>query len=159
MEANHRRSLAELTSNELHGRAMEYRRMALVARGRPTRSALNALAIRFALLAARLEVDEARCASRIQCEVHSDSPELKKLAKLADNAAACEPNTVRWLADRIRTVVAGDADPYLIIGVLVEGAVHTLAAHIPVERQQDTAGALLQLMGDRLAHAGLLGRP
>jgi len=52
------RPLADLTSQELHGRAAEYRRMAITARGQDTIRALNTLAVRFALLAAKREVEE-----------------------------------------------------------------------------------------------------
>jgi hypothetical protein len=55
---NHvQRPLASLTSQELHRRAVEYRRMAMTARGQAP--ALDRLAIRYALLAARREIDEA----------------------------------------------------------------------------------------------------
>jgi hypothetical protein len=41
----------------------------------------------------------------------------------------------------------GGADPYLLIGVLLEGAVHTLAKHIPRERQQETTEQFAALSG------------
>jgi hypothetical protein len=52
------RRLADLTSQELQSRAAEYRRMAILASGQDTIRALNTLAVRFALLAARREVEE-----------------------------------------------------------------------------------------------------
>ena len=67
------RPLANLTSQELFHRAAEYRRMAITAHGQDTIRALNTLAVRFALLAARREIEEdaskrgrrsARCAIR-----------------------------------------------------------------------------------------------
>jgi hypothetical protein len=85
-----------------------------------------------------------------------DQSELDKLIYLAEQAAADEPDHVRALADIIKTVSEGDADPYLIMGVLVEGAVHTLRGRIPDERREDTALAVLQLLTDRLRDAGLL---
>ena len=63
---------------------------------------------------------------------------------------------VRTLADVIRKTAAGDADPYTLMGVLVEAAVHTLATRIPVIRQDDTAAVLSQLLTDRLEHYRLL---
>jgi hypothetical protein len=45
---------------------------------------------------------------------------------------------------------ASQADPYTVLGVLVEGAVHTLVQHIPPERQADTAELLTQLLEERL---------
>jgi hypothetical protein len=52
------RCLADLTSQELLHRAAEYRQMAITARGQDTVRALNTLAVRFALLAARREIEE-----------------------------------------------------------------------------------------------------
>jgi len=49
------------------------------------------------------------------------------------------------------------ADPYTILGVLVEGAAHTLARHIPDERQADAAAMLVELLEERLKAHGLLG--
>jgi hypothetical protein len=60
------RPLSDLTSEELHQRASEYRRMAQTARGEAIVSSLNTLAIRFAVLAAKREIEEEvmRCPSR-----------------------------------------------------------------------------------------------
>jgi hypothetical protein len=46
------------TSKELLRRAVEYRQMAILARGHETIRALNTLAVRFALLAAKREIKE-----------------------------------------------------------------------------------------------------
>ena len=113
--------------------------------------ALNKLAIRYALLAARREIEEAACPSSVK-----DQSELDKLIQLAERAAADEPDPVRALADIIEVVAESDADPYVVIGVLVEGAVHALDSRIPEERKEDTAGALVQLIADRLLGNGLL---
>ena len=48
---------ADLTSQQLLDRAAEYRRMAISARGQDTIRALNTLAVRFALMAARREIE------------------------------------------------------------------------------------------------------
>lgn len=146
-----RRRLFELTSQELSRRAIEYRRMAITAHGEATILALNKLALRYALLAARREIEEATCLSPSQ-----DQSELDKLIQLAEQAAAEEPDRVAALAEIIKTVSAGDADPYLVMGVLVEGAVRTLQSHIPDERREDTASAVLRLLADRLREGGML---
>ena len=52
------RPLADLTSQQLLDRAAEHRRMAIMAHGQDTIRAMNPLAIRFALLAARREIEE-----------------------------------------------------------------------------------------------------
>ena len=63
---------------------------------------------------------------------------------------------VRTLADVIRSTVAADADPFTLMGVLVEAAVLTLATRIPAIRQNDTAAVPSQLLTDRLEHYRLL---
>jgi hypothetical protein len=60
------------------------------------------------------------------------------------------------LADIITIIGDSEADPYLIIGVLVEGAVHTLQSRIPGERQIETASGMLKLVADRLRDTGIL---
>jgi len=151
-----RRRLADLTSQELLRRAIEYRRMATTARGGETEEALNRLALRFALLAARREIKEGVSINEV--EAHQDQSEVAKLARLAEQAASNELDPVRVLAGNIKAVAEGTADPYLLSGVLVEGSVHTLETRIPRERQGDTAEALLQLMTDRLRANGFLER-
>jgi hypothetical protein len=149
------RPIADLTSWELLRRAIEYRLMAMTARGRATIAALDRLAIRYALLAAKREVDEASHPSSSQeAETHLEQSELAKLIDLAGQAAADVSDPVRALADAVRTVAEGNADPYLVMGVLVEGAVHTLETRIPVERREDTAAALLHLVANRLRASG-----
>jgi hypothetical protein len=126
--------------------------MAATAHGEPTKQALNRLAIRFALLAAKREAD----AEGVDTKAHQDQSELDKLIQLAEQAAADQPDLVRALADIIKAVAESDADPNLVMGGLVEGVVHTLASHIPNGRQEDTAGALVQLLIDRLRANGFL---
>jgi hypothetical protein len=133
--------------------------MAATARGQDIASALERLAIRFALLAAQREVDGAsHSSSSPEVETHQGRSELDKLIQLAQQAAANEPDPVRALADIIRTVAEGNADPYLLMGMLIEGAVYLLDTRIPDERQTDTARALLQLVADRLRATGMLDR-
>jgi hypothetical protein len=148
------RPLADLTSQELLLRAIEYLRMATVARDNVIEQGLNKLALRFALLAAQRELEEGVPIS--EAETHQDQSEVAKLARLADRAAANEPDPILALANSIKAVAQGRADPYLLTGVLVEGSVHTLVSRIPTERQGDTAEALLQLMADRLRASGFL---
>jgi hypothetical protein len=59
------------------------------------------------------------------------------------------------LAEVIRLVTQDGADPYLVIGVLIEGAVHTVAQHIPTARQAQTTEQLGQLLVERLKARGL----
>ncbi len=48
-------------------------------------------------------------------------------------------------------------DPYVVLGILVEGAVQTLIRQIPAERQAETAAMLVELLGERLEAHGLPG--
>jgi hypothetical protein len=153
----HHRPISDLTSQELLRRAVEYRRMAATARGQAVASALERLAIRFALLAARREVEEASHPSS-SVIIHQGRSELDKLIQLAEQAAANEPDPVGALANAIKTVAEGNADPYLVMGVLIEGAAYLLDTRIPDERRADTAAALLQLVANRLRATGMLDR-
>jgi hypothetical protein len=67
-----------------------------------------------------------------------------------------KPDPIGVLSDVIRETVAGDADPYALMGALVEAAVHTLVTRIPPIRQDDTAAVLSQLVADRLEYYRLL---
>jgi hypothetical protein len=73
----------------------------------------------------------------------------------AERAAATTPNQTRLLAELIRMTGNQGADPYLLIGVLLEGAVHTVAKHIPPERQAETTEQLGRLLVERLRAHGL----
>lgn len=59
------------------------------------------------------------------------------------------------LAHVIRLILRDGADPYLVIGVLVEGSVYALAEHIPPERQAETTEQLTELLMERLKARGL----
>ena len=135
-----RRRLADLTSQELHQRAVEYRRMAIAARGQSVASALDKLAIRFALMAARREMEEASQQARGRNQERDQhKSELAKLIALANYATESEPDAIRFLANTIKAIAESDADPYLVMGTLLEGAVHTICSSIPHERRNDTA--------------------
>jgi hypothetical protein len=68
----------------------------------------------------------------------------------------CKPDPVQTLANVIRETAAGDADPFVLMGALVEAAVHTLATRIPVILQDDSAAVISRLLTDRLEHYRLL---
>lgn len=87
---------------------------------------------------------------------NSPFPAVDALIRQVQSVAADRPDPTLILAEVIRIIGASEADPYLIIGILVEGAAHTLVKHIPAERQADTAAAMVQLLRDRLK-AGNLG--
>jgi hypothetical protein len=74
---------------------------------------------------------------------------VASLALLAKEAATEQPDLIALLAEKVKAAVASDADPYLLMGTLIEGVTHTLAS-IPLEKQSDTARAAVGLLLDRL---------
>ena len=83
---------------------------------------------------------------------------VRKLGVISPDTKAkrCEPDPIRTLADMIRDTVAAVADPYVLMGVLVEAAVYTLATQIPAVHQDDISAELSQLLTDRLEQYRLL---
>ncbi len=49
------------------------------------------------------------------------------------------------------------ADPYAVLGVLIEGAVQTIVQQIPAEQQAETAETLVRLLKERLQARGIGG--
>jgi hypothetical protein len=76
---------------------------------------------------------------------------LDRLIRQANQASSRKPDPIELLAMMIRLVTADGADPYLVVGVLVEGAVHTLAQHVPASRQAEAREELKRLLEERLA--------
>jgi hypothetical protein len=60
----------------------------------------------------------------------------------------------RILAKTISLAGVANVDPYVILGVLVEGVVRTLAEHTPPERQAGATTSLKQLLAERLCVCG-----
>jgi hypothetical protein len=81
---------------------------------------------------------------------------LERLIQQANQASSRKPDSIQMLAEVIRVITQDGSDPYLVLGVLVEGAVHTLAKHIPKERQAEALAELRQLLEERLKTHGLL---
>ena len=80
---------------------------------------------------------------------------LDRLVQQANQASSRKPDSVEMLARMIRLATDDGADPYVILGVLVEGAAHTIARHIPPERQTETRKELARLLVERLKARGL----
>jgi hypothetical protein len=59
------------------------------------------------------------------------------------------------LAQTISMTGAIGADPYAVLGVLVEGAVQTIVQQIPAEHQSETAALLVGLLRERLNARGI----
>lgn len=80
---------------------------------------------------------------------------LERLIQQANQTSSRKPDSVQMLAQVIRMITADGSDPYLVLGVLVEGAVHTIARHVPAERHAETVAELKQLLAERLKAHGL----
>ena len=81
--------------------------------------------------------------------------EILRLIEQAEQVAAATPDPTNLLAHVIRLTVKTDADPYLILGVLVEGVAHTLATRIPDERRGEIGGEVSKLLVERLKAHGI----
>ncbi len=82
---------------------------------------------------------------------------VDELIRRVQRVAANRPDPMHILAETISLIGESDVDPYAVLGVLIEGAAHTIAQHIPAERRADTAATLLQLLEERLRAHGLCG--
>ena len=83
-------------------------------------------------------------------------PAVEALIRRVQRAAASRPDPMYILAQTISMTGEIGADPYAVLGVLVEGAVLTIAQHIPAEQQAETVATLVQLLEDRLKARGCL---
>jgi hypothetical protein len=82
-------------------------------------------------------------------------PAVDALIRRVKRVAANRPDPAYILAQTISLAGESGVDPYAILGVLVEGAVHTLMEHIPAERRADAATTLTQLLEERFKALGL----
>jgi hypothetical protein len=81
-------------------------------------------------------------------------PAIKSLIAQLEQAAAEQANLHSMLAVAIKRMPDKGVDPYLLAGLLIEGAVHTVMQHIPRERQRDTTHDLVRLLIQRLLAHG-----
>jgi hypothetical protein len=82
-------------------------------------------------------------------------PVVDGLIRRAQRVAAGRPDPAHILAQTIRMACPGGADPYAVLGLLIEGTVQTLVDHIPEERRAEIAAALKQLLKERLEACGI----
>ena len=80
---------------------------------------------------------------------------LDRLIQQANQASSRKPDSVEMLAAMIRLAAADGADPYLLLGVLAEGAVQIVARHVPPERRAETTEQFGRLLRERLQAHGL----
>src|SRR5580700_6759941 len=84
-------------------------------------------------------------------------PAVEALIRRVQRIAASRPDPMHILAQTISMTGAIGADPYAVLGVLVEGAVLTIVQHIPAEQQKETAATLVRLLKERLKVRGVPG--
>lgn len=83
-----------------------------------------------------------------------DPTALERLTKHARMAAELQDDSIGDLAREIRGLIGDADDPYLLVGVLAEGAIQAIVQRIPLERRLATTRALIQLLLDRLRVEG-----
>jgi hypothetical protein len=83
-----------------------------------------------------------------------NSRAVQKLSSQAAQAAAQVPDKLADLTAAIKEALQSDADPYVMLGVLLEGMTQTLITRIPPGRHQGTLSAALVLLRQRLAERG-----
>ncbi len=82
---------------------------------------------------------------------------LDELIRRVERVAADRPDPLHVLSQMISMIGESDVDPYAVLGVLIEGAAHTVARHIPTDRQADSASTLVQLLRERLQAHRVVG--
>jgi hypothetical protein len=84
-------------------------------------------------------------------------PAVEALIRRVQRVAAARPDPMYILAQTISMTGAIGADPYAVLGVLIEGAVETIVQQIPKEQQAETAATLVRLLEERLNARGVAG--
>jgi hypothetical protein len=82
-------------------------------------------------------------------------PAVEALIRRVQRVAASRPDPMHILAQTISMTGEIGADPYAVLGVLIEGAVQTIVQQIPAEHQAETAATLVRLLKDRLKANGV----
>src|ERR1700691_2033060 len=65
-------------------------------------------------------------------------PAVEALIRRVQRVAASRPDPMHILAQTIAMTGEIGADPYAVLGVLIEGAVLTILQHIPEEKREET---------------------
>jgi hypothetical protein len=74
---------------------------------------------------------------------------VEQIALMAEQAATTVTDPTAVLAAAIKTAIASEADPYVLLGVLAEGTVQTMALRLPNERRLFALQGFLQIIGNR----------
>jgi hypothetical protein len=70
--------------------------------------------------------------------------------------AAETPDSLAILVGVMKLVIASEADPYLLVGALVEGIACAMVQRIPVERRAEAGVEAVRLLRDRLHAYGIV---
>jgi hypothetical protein len=82
-------------------------------------------------------------------------PAVEALIRRVQRVAANRPDPMYILAQTITMTSAIGADPYAVLGVLVEGTVETIVQQIPAEHRAEAAATLVRLLRERLSARGI----
>jgi hypothetical protein len=82
-------------------------------------------------------------------------PAVEALIRKVERVAASRPDPMHILAQTISLTGQIGADPYTVLGVLIEGMVTTIVQQIPAAQQQETADTLMRLLEERLKAHGI----
>jgi hypothetical protein len=75
--------------------------------------------------------------------------QLLRLADIAQMAADAQIDIAAATAVLVRESAAVEADPYVMIGTLIEGIIYTISTTVPPDRWIEVTTAALQLLSDR----------
>ncbi len=79
---------------------------------------------------------------------------VRKLSGQAEQAASQVADPLAELSVAIKAALQSEADPYVMLGVLLEGMTQTLVTRVPPGRHHGTLSAALVLLRQRLADRG-----
>jgi hypothetical protein len=82
--------------------------------------------------------------------------EIDRLIQLAKAAAAEHMDLPGAISLIVKSGVDTDAEPYVMLGVLIEGIAHIVAQSIPMEARADVVQAVANMLLDRMAARGLM---
>jgi hypothetical protein len=77
-------------------------------------------------------------------------PALDALIRDVERAVAKEPDLIGATSAIIKFAIDSDADPYLLVGALVEAVAVIIAQKVPAERQRKVAVETIRMMLARL---------
>ena len=83
-------------------------------------------------------------------------PRIDSLVRDAEAAAAKEIDPLLVLQMLLKVTLKTEADPYLLVGMLVEAIASNIAQRVPAERQSEISIETMRLLRDRLRSSGVI---